>query len=424
MNKANIKEKWGHYCDTNKLVDSMMDLLKTCNIENSEHGVCKVLDAYFTNKQDLIKMFAQSPNYCGDMRIVMDIEMERQNNAEEVDAFCKTFMATMHADKLLLKTTDANGKSRNDYINDFAGKLSPNDFLNEVTKTEITKKIENLQNFDVQGYSVKSQEDNQKLQSIFGVDFARHPSAALQQCIVDEAAKLPTPVTLAKDMKTSRAFNRICNTYGIDVLPNYNKVFAKYADMVSGLKRKLKFFISVNPLDYLTMSYGVNWTSCHSLKSGGYRGGTMSYMLDSTSFITYVHSEIPTDIEEGKIYREMFHYHKGNLIQGRIYPQENDGATDLYTFFGNIVCAELARLENKTNCWHRDTTISRDYLSNGAHYPDYAYHTFDHHYCLTGMRRCQIIIGNQRICTRCGKPIATSYRNALCHLSNETCELA
>ena len=40
MNKANIKEKWGHYCDTNKLVDSMMGLLKTCNIENSEHGVC------------------------------------------------------------------------------------------------------------------------------------------------------------------------------------------------------------------------------------------------------------------------------------------------------------------------------------------------------------------------------------------------
>ena len=196
-------------------------------------------------------MFAQSPNYCGDMRIVMDIEMERQNNAKEVDAFCKTFIETMHADKLLLKTTDANGKSRNDYINDFAGKLSPNDFLNEATKTEITKKIENLQNFDVQGYSVKSYEDNQKLQSIFSVDFACHPSAALQQCIVDEAAKLPTPVTLAKDMKTSRAFNRICNTYGIDVLPNYNKVFAKYADMVSGLKRKLKFFISVNPLDYL-----------------------------------------------------------------------------------------------------------------------------------------------------------------------------
>lgn len=423
MNKANIKEKWGRYCDTDKLVDTMMSLLKKCNINNSEHGVCKVLNHYFTNKQGLIEMFAQSPSYQGDMRIVLDIEMARQNNSQKVRAFCEKFMKTMHADEILLKATDDNGKSLNDYLDDFAGKLSPKDFLSPSTKMKLDKTSQNLQKFDSNGYSVQSKKDNEKLQDIFSDYFAHHPSAILGQSIVDQAAQLPTPVALAKDMKTSRAFNRICNTYGIDVLPNYNKVFAKYADMVSDLKRKLKFFISVNPLDYLTMSYGVNWTSCHHLSSGGHRGGTTSYMLDSTSFITYVHSEIPTSIEEGKIYREMFHYQDGNLIQGRIYPQENDGATDLYTFFGEIVCAELAKLEGKENDWKRDNTRSKDYLSNGAHYPDYAYHTCNHHYRLKDARRHQMMIGSPRLCTHCGGLIKTNYRSYLCHAPGEACEL-
>ena len=70
MNKAYLKQKWSKYCDTDKLVDDMMETLTKYRHRNSEHGVCVVLDTYFTNKEPLINMFMNSNHYVGDMRIV------------------------------------------------------------------------------------------------------------------------------------------------------------------------------------------------------------------------------------------------------------------------------------------------------------------------------------------------------------------
>ncbi|MBQ4155309.1 MAG: hypothetical protein IJD90_00720, partial [Clostridia bacterium] len=171
-------------------------------------------------------------------------------------------------------------------------------------------------------------------------------------------------------------FHKICHYYGVDKSPVsktdsrgrvqkvYDIEFAKYADMVSGGKRKIKFFISVNPLDYLTMSFGVNWASCHTIDrenrrrmdnsySGAYCGGTMSYMLDHVSIVTYVHNTMPESYETGKVYRNMFHLGgDGVLLQGRVYPQGNDGCTDLYKEFRGIMQKELTKLLGlERNSW-------------------------------------------------------------------------
>ena len=221
-------------------------------------------------------------------------------------------------------------------------------------------------------------------------------------------------------MKTSRAFNRMCSFYGVDKAPKYNKLFAQYADMVSGLKRKLKFFISVNPIDYLTMSFGVNWASCHTIDktnqrhmenhySGMYCAGTVSYMLDSTSIITFVHNHIPTDWEDGKIYRCMFHYGNDVLVQGRVYPQGNDGNTDLYKAFRSYVQNELTSLLGLTDTtWVKkpDGEVSPNVNSIGHHYRDYT--NFSH--CNVSYPRERsynknniVPIGHSNICTFCGE---------------------
>lgn len=426
MNKANIQEKWGRYCDTNNLVDTMMRLFTKCKIRNSEHGVCKMLDIYFTNKQPLIDLFAKSPNYKGDMRIVLDIEMEREVNGNEVEGFCKSFMEKVKADSVILKMVDSEGKTREDYLANLGCKLTPDEF----SKKETKKLIESISSFAPNGATKESVGASEQLQVLFQRRFGNYHhttidrESALVRCAKED---LSTPVTLPHGMKTSRAFNKVCNTYGIDLLPDYNKLFAKYADMVSDLKRKLKFFISVNPLDYLTMSFGVSWQSCHNLRNGGWRGGTVSYMLDSASFITFVHNEIPTDCEEGKIYREMFHYYNGNLIQSRIYPSSNDGARNLYDFFGGIVCAELARLEDKENLWNRRDTCSDDYIkgNQSAQYADYGHHTTKAHYAFTDSTNVAIPIGAQRICAYCGKPLVNYACSSLTHTSGDSeCELA
>ena len=425
MNKANIQEKWGRYCDTSSLVDTMMMLFKKYKIRNSEHGVCKMLDAYFTNKQPLIDLFAKSPNYNGNMRIVLDIEMEREVNGNEVDVFCSSFMNKVKADSVILKMVDGENKTREDYLANLSCKLTPDEF----SKKETKKLIESISSFAPNGATKESVENNEQLQAFFRCRFGdyRRTTVDRESALVRCAKDLPTPVTLPHGMKTSRAFNKVCNTYGIDLLPDYNKLFAKYADMVSDLKRKMKFFISVNPLDYLTMSFGVSWQSCHNLRSGGWRGGTVSYMLDSTSFITFVHNEIPTNCEEGKIYREMFHYSNGNLIQSRIYPSSNDGARDLYDFFGGLVCAELAKLEDKENLWTRRDTCSDDYIkgNQSAQYPDYGCHTTKAHYAFTDSADVAIPIGAQRICAYCGKPLTNYGCSYLAHSEGDIeCELA
>jgi hypothetical protein len=226
----------------------------------------------------------------------------------------------------------------------------------------------------------------------------------------------------APTLKTSRAFNRMCTHFEVNKLPKYNKLFAQYSDMVSDTKRTMKFYMSLNPLDYLTMSFGNSWASCHTIDktnrrgmpnsySGAYCGGTLSYMLDQTSFITFVHSHTTEDIvEEGKIYRNMFHYGNDMLIQGRIYPQGNDGNTDLYKVFRGYVQKELSPLLGVSNSWVKSSKRpSGVTYSYGAHYRDYE----NFSYCNVSYPKEKgedfgdncITIGRYGICPNCGREI-------------------
>ncbi len=63
MNKADLKAKWAAYCDTDKLVDDAMNLLTKYGHKNTEHGICVLLDTYFTNKKSLMDMFKESVHY-------------------------------------------------------------------------------------------------------------------------------------------------------------------------------------------------------------------------------------------------------------------------------------------------------------------------------------------------------------------------
>ena len=114
MNKASLKASWGEYCDTDRLVDDVMALLTKYHHRNSEHGVCKMLNEYFTNKQTLIKMFQKSPHYIGNMRICIDEEIERYSNRDEVYSFCSRFSEKIGAKKAILKYKDEDGKTFGD----------------------------------------------------------------------------------------------------------------------------------------------------------------------------------------------------------------------------------------------------------------------------------------------------------------------
>lgn len=223
-----------------------------------------------------------------------------------------------------------------------------------------------------------------------------------------------------KGEKTSRAVNRICEYLGVTKHPDYNREFAKYADSLSPMTIKRHTVLSINPLDYLTMSFGNSWASCHTIDKqnkrkmpnsyhGMYSSGTVSYMLDSPSMVFYTTD--PSNEEKDfwnqpKINRQMFHWGEEKLIQGRLYPQDNDDNPEAYTPYRNIVQEIIAQIYDFPNLWkiQRGKEYTSKYIySNGTNYRDYD--NFDN--CtlsrISGSENEQIItVGEPPICIHCG----------------------
>ena len=423
MYKENLKQLWGSYCDTDKLVDDVMALLTKYHHRNTEYGVCEMLHEYFVNKHHLIDMFMKSDNYIGNMRICIDAELERRSNNTEVRNFCSCFANNVNAKEVFLKYVDENGKTLDDYTRVGIGKFKARDLHYGNIAERLVVNKEEKEKFEDDGATKASYRELYNFSEMIGL-FGISATPNLEADVVTALTQYKMNATFVSGMKKSRAFNRACSAYKVDKLPNYNKLFAQYADMVSGLKRKVKFYISLNPLDYFTMSFGNSWSSCHTIDkknernmptgySGMHCGGTMSYMLDCTSIITYVHNHATEDHEEGKIYRNMFHFDSGTLIQGRVYPQGNDGATDLYKEFRQIVQGELANLMGIENTWiKRNCNCGENTASYGVHYPDYLNFSgcnVTYPSCMSAASSHTVNIGHQRICPDCGDWIDDDY---------------
>lgn len=434
MLKAELKEKWGAYCDTDKLVDDFMALLTKYEHHNTEKGVCAILDTYFTNKKPLIDMFKESDNYMGNMRICVSVEMERVNNANEINDFCEVFASNVGAKDIMCSYKDEHGKTLNDYLLTGYMRFKAKDLhYGNLAKTLAEREVA-IEKFRNDGITKVSYDEYVRFQHCV-LAFRRSTGPALCSGTIAELTQRKINATFAEGMKTSRAFNRMCACFNIDKAPAYNRLFAQYADMVSGLKRKLKFYISLNPLDYLTMSFGNSWSSCQTIDKknkrnmpnsyqGMHCGGVLSYMLDATSIITYVHNHVTEDHEEGKIYRNMFHYYDGLLIQGRVYPQGNDGATDLYKIFRRFMQIEMSKLLKTPDDWYRkNISPDRHIYSHGPHYRDYEH--FDD--CnvtyprgIAGAANVVMNVGHARICPVCGNVVADNEDHA--YLTHDECD--
>lgn len=247
-----------------------------------------------------------------------------------------------------------------------------------------------------------------------------HASRTLSQSDYELLNELVPEIHPHAGEKTSRAVNRLCTYLGYNKDPDYNKEFAKYADSLSPMTIKRHTILSLNPLDYLTMSFGNSWASCHTIDkrnkrgmpnsySGAYSSGTMSYMLDSTSMVFYTVDKSYDGKEyytQPKINRQMFHYGEDKLVQGRLYPQGNDGNTDEYTIYRQIVQQVIAQCFNIPNLWtvSKGTEHASEYInSEGTHYRDY--NNFDN--CTLSKNKSlpnenKFTVGHDPICIECG----------------------
>jgi hypothetical protein len=225
------------------------------------------------------------------------------------------------------------------------------------------------------------------------------------------------------NMKVTKVVGRMLRAMGFDKVDGFNTEFTKFCDAVNPLKITQKAVISINPVDYLRMSMGNSWKSCHTIDkkgidrrsgsdySGCYSGGTLSYMLDQPSLIFYT---VDPDYKgndyemQDKWTRCMFHVGEGKIIQGRMYPQDNDGCNSASDEPRHIVQQAIADAWGINNYWNnkKGTEAASQYIdSDGVNYHDYQYYTtcnlsYPKDYELNTK---EITVGAHPICIHCGE---------------------
>lgn len=360
--------------EKNYLQDKMIDLLEEYDYSYTEDAVWDIIDTWSQRKATLIEAFKQHPNYIdGKFMIAFDTDYERE--------------------------IDKNA------LREFENWLWCNRSL----------AVDNCKNAEV----ILFQDFTSDVRMFIG-EVRTFCSRSLDENNVNFINKYVPWAKATIGTKTTRMVNKICDYLGYTKLPDYNREFAKYADALSPIKIKRHTILSVNPLDYLTMSFGNSWASCHTIDktnrrgmpdnySGCYSSGTVSYMLDSTSMVLYtVDASYQGDEywNEPKITRQMFHYGEDKLVQSRLYPQCNDSNGEAYTPYRNLVQEIIATVFNFPNLWtiKRGTELMQEFIDScGTHYRDY----YSFPSCVMSRRKGvenenHITVGANPICVECG----------------------
>lgn len=363
------------------LRNNIRGLLAEYDYNYTDEAINDVIDEWEYNKTPLIEAFKKHPNYLdGKFMIAFDCDYERAVNPAAISNFmtwlineCVAPMCTTIPQEIIQRREaewcDYLPKDIFDYLY----------YLGRGTTSTISKETEEIINKDL------------------------------------------APLKVREGQKTNKVINKICNFLGYDKHPDYNREYAKFADALNPLKIKRHTVISINPLDYLTMSFGNSWASCHTIDknnkrgmpdhySGCYSSGTVSYMLDPSSIVLYTVDAAYDGNEywtQPKINRQMFHWGQEKLVQGRLYPQCNDGCGDVYRPYRNIMQEVISTIFDFPNLWDvkRGVSAACEYIeSYGTHYKDYR----NYDSCTISRIRGSdnqnyLVVGHKPICFKCGE---------------------
>lgn len=368
--------------ERNYLLENMEELLDEYDYNYSTRALNKIIDTWAENKAELITAFKNHPNYLeGKFMIAFDADYERKIDTTQSAMFTAWLLSENGPIKTMRNTL-------------------PEEIKRKMEIQECVYLENNVWRFLTALEAYAQRTISEDLANFFNEHIPEIHAHAGQ--------------------KTSRVVNKLCTYLGYNKHPEYNREFAKYADSLSPLSIKRHTVLSLNPLDYLTMSFGNSWASCHTIDKrnqrdmpdsyeGMYSSGTVSYMLDPSSMVLYTVDASYNGNDywsEPKINRQMFHWGARKLVQGRLYPQDNDGCKDLYTQSRAIVQDIISKIFDFPNFWtvHSGTSNASQYVySEGTHYRDYQ------HFSNCTLSRIKgeenegyFTIGHDPICIECG----------------------
>lgn len=419
-----------------KLIYEMGELLDEYGYTWTNGALQKIVRTFFERKGHLLSMFMAHPNYQGNYQIVYSDETYRlDTNRNAGYEFVNWINGVFNSNKLLKhKTILGHTYDELETVKAYHQATMPvvkpilvsqelflmNYELMDKKRREIDKIDYIMQMFRGEKYTDESILEQKNFYLL--MDFIKDMKADRMD---EESAKrvnniLPE-LRARKDQKTTKIVGKIMAHFGIDKIEKYHKNFAKYCDDINIIRIKRHTVLSLHPLDYLTMSFGNSWSSCHTIDKnnrrqrpgdgyhGMYSSGTMSYMLDTTSFVLYTVNcdyEGKTFWEQDKINRCMFHLGKERMVQGRCYPQAEDSNADLYKQFRALVHRTIAEIWNVPNLWILKKSGFKNEISHqGTNYADY----FNYSLCnMTTYKFAKdkkeiVPIGATPLCVSCGQ---------------------
>ena len=452
-----------------ELLNEIMELLNQYHYPVTEEGCRKIIDKWIKNKGSLINLMKKHPNYNGKYQIAFDQDYERTIDKRELITFrdyvIELYEKSIEEIKVSCMTypeaCDIYGRVKDIYdymtllrqISGYEPKINGNGidyYEKEVRKfRRIVNSFDNLYYNTSAVYYINTKgkrilltdENNDKVNSLISFFQYLKPVQFLDENMANNINYLYPDAKARKGQKLSRVVNKVCHIIGVDKDKDYNKMFAKFSDAVNPLSIVRHTVLSCHPIDYLTMSFGNSWASCHTIDKfnerkvnssnnyhGQYSGGTLSYLLDGTSMVFYTVDKSYNGNEyelQPKINRNMFHFGNDKLIQGRVYPQSNDDDENgIYAKIRNIVQKIMADCLGVDNLW----TLKKGVMecesmvsSKGVHYRDYAnYNSCNVSYLKRDgkINKQSIIVGHDGICPKCGD-YHNNEENILCEYCEE-----
>lgn len=447
------KEKFGEYelteDERESLRKEITELLQEYDYDPTEEGVDAILDEWIKNKGWMINLFKKHPKYNGKYQIVFDTDYDRVVNKKAITRFACWINDNRREVLKEYKITPFSYREVGEILNRLSSILNNmtrlgsyghntvlldgKDYMYYYTEQErfrsIRKRYEGKYcigeccEYEGNYYTRESRNmiDNINRFASVIVDWRDHLA---DESFAKRVNSLFPSIKAVAGQKVSRIVGKVCKLTGLDKLEDYNKEFAKYCDAINPLTIKRFTILSCHPVDYLTMSFGNSWSSCHTIDknnkrdmANGYQGqyssGTLSYGLDESSFVFYTVDKGYTGNKlelEPKINRNMFHIGQDKLIQARIYPQVSDGETGLYKQIREIAQKVIADCLEVPNMWKNvkgKEECSARVTSKGTHYKDYvnfsdcnvSYLKSEDDY----INFNKIIIGHEPICPKCGE---------------------
>lgn len=254
--------------------------------------------------------------------------------------------------------------------------------------------------------------------------------------------------------KTSTIIRKVAKIIGLDKIKDLNNIswtdsntgevhtrqkdlgwnyqFTRFCDAIKPCEVERYTIISVNFMDYLFMSLGHKWSSCHTVDCtnvrnqadeehhyhGMYSAGTISYALDNSTVEMYLvdkeykgkHFEL-----QERVKRCNFHIGNGKIVQGRVYPDGRDGSdseTDIAEQMRNIFQRVISECLEVPNYWtlKRGRSACHKAIVHGTgamNYPDY-FNYDDCNVSYLGQPEAEknfkkITVGHAPICISCGE---------------------